>query len=82
MASNKRNPATTPRMVSITLATLAALSVIAALMLGGMIAQAQSGNGAVPNLRLSSAAPANSPFPGTRSTRLRQTTGLSGQSRT
>ena len=44
-------------MVSITLATLAALSVIAALMLGGMIAQAQSGNGAVPNLRLSSAVP-------------------------
>ena len=57
MLSNKRNSATTPERVLITLAALAVMSVIAALMLGGPVALAQSDSGAVPNLRLSSATP-------------------------
>ena len=57
MLSNKRNSATTPGRVLITLATLAAMSMIAALLLVSTSAQAQSDRGAVPNLRLSSATP-------------------------
>ena len=57
MPSNKTNSATTPGRARIALAALAAMAVIASLLLGGLIAQAQSDNGAVPNLRLSSAGP-------------------------
>ena len=57
MLSNKRNSATTPGRVLITLATLAAMSMIAALLLVSTSAQAQSDRGAVPNLRLSSTGP-------------------------
>ena len=57
MPSNKTNSATTPGRVLITLAALAVMSVIAALLLGGPVALAQSDSGAVPNLRLSSASP-------------------------
>ena len=58
MTSNRANPATNPGRVRITLATLTVLAMTAAiLLLGGTAAQAQSGSGAVPNLRLSSASP-------------------------
>ena len=57
MPFNKRNSATTLGRVRITLGVLAALAVIAALLLGGLVALAQSDRGAVPNLRLSSAGP-------------------------
>ena len=43
--------------VRIALATLAAMSVTLVILLGVTTTQAQSGNGAVPNLRLSSASP-------------------------
>ena len=49
--------ATTPGRVHIALAALAAMSVIAALLFGGLVALAQGDRGAVPNLRLSSASP-------------------------
>ena len=51
------NSATTPGRARIALAALAAMAVIAALLLGGLVALAQSDRGAVPNLRLSSASP-------------------------
>ena len=55
---SKTNPATNPGRVRITLATLTVLAMTAAiLLLGGTTAQAQSDQGAVPNLRLSSASP-------------------------
>ena len=57
MPSNKTNSATNSGRARIALAALAALAVMAALLLGGLIAQAQSDRGAVPNLRLSSASP-------------------------
>ena len=57
MPSNETNSATNPGRKLITLATTAAISVIAVILLGAMAAQAQSDNGAVPNLRLSSAGP-------------------------
>ena len=57
MPSNKTNSATTPGRARIALAALAAMSVIAALLLGGLVALAQGDRGAVPNLRLSSASP-------------------------
>ena len=54
---SKTNSTTNPGRVRITLATLTVLAMSAAiLLLGGMTAQAQSDQGAVPNLRLSSAA--------------------------
>ena len=56
MPSNETNQ-TTPGKKLITLATTAAISVVAVIMLGAMTAQAQSGSGAVPNLLLSSASP-------------------------
>ena len=55
MPSNETNSATNPGRKLITLATTAAISVIAIILLGAMTAQAQSG--AVPNLELSSASP-------------------------
>ena len=55
MLSNRRNSATTPGRGRITLAALAAMSMIAVLLLVSTTAQAQSGNGAIPNVRLSSA---------------------------
>ena len=55
MPSNETNSATNPGRKLITLATTAAISVIAVILLGAMTAQAQSG--AVPNLQLSSASP-------------------------
>ena len=55
MPSNETNSATNPGRKLITLATTAAISVIAVILLGVMTAQAQSG--AVPNLQLSSASP-------------------------
>ena len=57
MPSNKTNSATTPGRARIALAALVATSVIAALLLGGLVALAQGDRGAVPNLRLSSAGP-------------------------
>ena len=51
MPSNKANSAANPERVCIALAALAAL------LLGGLVALAQSDRGAVPNLRLSSASP-------------------------
>ena len=57
MPSNKTNSATTPGRARIALAALAAMSVIAALLFGGLVALAQGDRGAVPNLRLSSASP-------------------------
>ena len=57
MPSNRTNSVTNPGRARITLATIAAMSVTVVILLGVMIAQAQSGNGAVPNLRLSSASP-------------------------
>ena len=57
MPSNKTNSATTPGRARIALAALAALAVMAALLFGGLVALAQGDRGAVPNLRLSSAAP-------------------------
>ena len=57
MPSNKTNSATTPGRARIALAALAAMAVIAALLLGGLVALAQNDRGAVPNLRLSSASP-------------------------
>ena len=58
MTFNRTNSVTTPGTVRISLAILAVLAMTAALLLlGGTTAQAESGNGAVPNLRLSSASP-------------------------
>ena len=57
MPFNKTNSAANPGRVRITLAALAALAVMAALLLGGLVALAQGDRGAVPNLRLSSAGP-------------------------
>ena len=57
MPSNKRNSAANPGRARIALAALVALAVMAALLFGGLVALAQSDRGAVPNLRLSSAAP-------------------------
>ena len=57
MPSNRTNSAANPGRVRITLAALAAMAVIAALLLGVMTAQAQSDRGATPNLRLYSASP-------------------------
>ena len=54
MPSNRTNSASTPGWALITLATVAAMAVIAVLLLGVMTAQAQNDKGAVPNLRLSS----------------------------
>ena len=56
MPSNKTNSAANPGRVRITLAILAAISVIAVILMGVMTAQAQS-QGEVPNLHLSSANP-------------------------
>ena len=53
LLSNRTKSASTRGWILITLATVAVIAVIAVLLLGGMTAQAQ--NGAVPNLRLSSA---------------------------
>ena len=54
---SKTNSTTNPGRVRITLATLTALAMTAViLLLGGTTAQAQSDQGAVPNLRLNSAA--------------------------
>ena len=55
MTSNETNSATNPGRVRITLAAIAAMSVIAVILMGVMTAQAQSG--AVPNLELSSTSP-------------------------
>ena len=52
-----RTISATPGTARIILAALAALAVMAALLLGGPVALAQSDRGAVPNLRLSSASP-------------------------
>ena len=57
MPSNKTNSATTPGRARIALAALVAMAVMAALLFGGLVALAQGDRGAVPNLRLSSAAP-------------------------
>ena len=57
MPSNRTNSASTPGWALITLATVAAMAVIAVLLLGVMTAQAQNDKGAVPNLELSSASP-------------------------
>ena len=57
MPSNRTNSASTPGWAFITLATVAAMAVIAVLLLGVMTAQAQNDKGAVPNLELSSASP-------------------------
>ena len=54
---SRTSSTTTPGRARIALAALVATSVMAALLLGGLVAQAQSDRGAVPNLRLSSASP-------------------------
>ena len=55
---SKTNSTTNPGRVRITLATLTVLAMSAAiLLLGGTTAQAQNDQGALPNLRLSSASP-------------------------
>ena len=60
MTSNETTSATNPGRVRLTLAILAAFAVIATLLMGGMIVQAQSGT--VPNLQLSSANPGEMPI--------------------
>ena len=82
MPSNRTNSASTPGWALITLATVAAMAVIAVLLLGVMTAQAQNDKGAVPNLRLSSPSAGQLTISWDAPEPARRTTGLSGPNRT